>query len=180
MTAAIPITLLTGYLGSGKTTLLARLLAHPELEDTAVLVNEFGEIALDHQLLYSAAESIVLLEPRLSVLRAAQRSRRAAGRALRAAHARGDPALQARRDRDDRPCRPGTDPANPGGRADAGRSVSAGRRVTTVDGELGEPGARRALRIGQAGGARRSHRDHQGRPGDARNPGHRSKRGCAS
>ncbi len=62
MTAAIPITLLTGYLGSGKTTLLARLLAHPELRDTAVLVNEFGAIALDHQLLYSATETIVLLE----------------------------------------------------------------------------------------------------------------------
>jgi len=62
VTAAIPITLLTGYLGSGKTTLLSRLLAHPELKDTAVLVNEFGEIALDHQLLYSATESIVLLD----------------------------------------------------------------------------------------------------------------------
>ena len=62
MSAAIPITLLTGYLGSGKTTLLARLLAHPSLTDTAVLVNEFGAIALDHQLLYSATESIVLLE----------------------------------------------------------------------------------------------------------------------
>ena len=52
VTAAIPINLLTGYLGSGKTTLLSRLLAHPHLEDTAVLVNEFGEIALDHQLLF--------------------------------------------------------------------------------------------------------------------------------
>jgi G3E family GTPase len=62
MSGAIPVTLLTGYLGSGKTTLLARLLAHPELKDTAVLVNEFGEIALDHQLLYSASETIVLLD----------------------------------------------------------------------------------------------------------------------
>jgi G3E family GTPase len=62
VTQAVPILLLTGYLGSGKTTLLARLLAHPVLRDTAVLVNEFGEIALDHQLLYSSAESMVLLE----------------------------------------------------------------------------------------------------------------------
>lgn len=62
VTTAIPITLLTGYLGSGKTTLLSRLLAHSELKDTAVLVNEFGEIALDHQLLYSAAEAIVLMD----------------------------------------------------------------------------------------------------------------------
>ena len=62
MSNAIPITLLTGYLGSGKTTLLSRLLGHPELKNTVVLVNEFGEIALDHDLLYSASgESIVLL-----------------------------------------------------------------------------------------------------------------------
>jgi len=62
MSSAIPITLLTGYLGSGKTTLLSGLLGHPELKNTVVLVNEFGEIALDHELLYSASgESIVLL-----------------------------------------------------------------------------------------------------------------------
>jgi G3E family GTPase len=62
MSRPLPITLLTGYLGSGKTTLLSRLLGHPGLENTAVLVNEFGDIALDHELLYSAAESIVLLD----------------------------------------------------------------------------------------------------------------------
>jgi len=61
MSRAIPITVFTGYLGSGKTTLLSRLLAHPELKDTLVLVNEFGEIALDHDLLYTAGESIMLL-----------------------------------------------------------------------------------------------------------------------
>jgi G3E family GTPase len=62
MTGPIPVTLLTGYLGSGKTTLLARLLVHPQLRDTAVLVNEFGEIALDHQLLVSASETVVLMD----------------------------------------------------------------------------------------------------------------------
>lgn len=62
MTSAIPITLLTGYLGSGKTTLLRGLLGHAELRNTAVLVNEFGEIALDHQLLISSSETVVLMD----------------------------------------------------------------------------------------------------------------------
>src|SRR5262249_55819027 len=46
----IPVTVLTGFLGSGKTTLLNRLLRRPELSDTAVIINEFGEIGLDHLL----------------------------------------------------------------------------------------------------------------------------------
>ena len=46
----IPVTVLTGFLGSGKTTLLNKLLRRPELPDTAVIINEFGEIGLDHLL----------------------------------------------------------------------------------------------------------------------------------
>ena len=46
----IPITVLTGFLGSGKTTLLSHLLPHPEMGRTAVIINEFGEIGLDHEL----------------------------------------------------------------------------------------------------------------------------------
>jgi G3E family GTPase len=46
----IPLTLLTGFLGAGKTTLLNRLLRDPALKDTAVIINEFGDIPLDHLL----------------------------------------------------------------------------------------------------------------------------------
>jgi G3E family GTPase len=56
-----PVTLLTGFLGSGKTTLLRRALAAPELSDTAVVINEVGEIALDHYLVDFALGDIVEL-----------------------------------------------------------------------------------------------------------------------
>jgi G3E family GTPase len=56
-----PVTLLTGFLGSGKTTLLSRLLAHPEMGETAVIVNELGEVAVDHHLLRRVDERTVLL-----------------------------------------------------------------------------------------------------------------------
>ena len=46
----LPTTLLTGFLGSGKTTLLRRALVSPALADTAVIINELGEIAIDHHL----------------------------------------------------------------------------------------------------------------------------------
>ena len=57
----IPVTVLTGFLGSGKTTLLQAALASPELADAAVLVNELGEIGLDHHLLRRVDESTVVL-----------------------------------------------------------------------------------------------------------------------
>jgi G3E family GTPase len=56
-----PVTLLTGFLGSGKTTLLRRLLRDPALRDTAVIINEFGEVALDHLLVERLDEQTVLL-----------------------------------------------------------------------------------------------------------------------
>ena len=55
----IPVTLLTGFLGSGKSTLLAKLLRHPEFSDTAVVVNEFGEVGLDGILINHSNEQIV-------------------------------------------------------------------------------------------------------------------------
>ena len=57
-----PVTLITGFLGSGKTTLLQRLLLDPALSDTAVLINEFGEIGLDHHLLERIDEAMVMLQ----------------------------------------------------------------------------------------------------------------------
>ena len=58
----IPINIVTGFLGSGKTTLLARLLKSPALRDTAVLINEFGEVGLDHHLIEHAEESVLLMD----------------------------------------------------------------------------------------------------------------------
>jgi G3E family GTPase len=56
-----PIHILTGFLGSGKTTLLRHLLADRDLADTAVIINEFGEVGLDHLLVREVAEDVVLL-----------------------------------------------------------------------------------------------------------------------
>jgi G3E family GTPase len=60
-TEKLPISILTGFLGSGKTTLLVRVLASPGLADTAVLVNEFGAVGLDHLLLQAVEQDVVLL-----------------------------------------------------------------------------------------------------------------------
>jgi G3E family GTPase len=61
-TNAVPVTIITGFLGSGKTTVLNRLLKSPSLADTAVIVNEFGAVGLDHLLIEQAIEDAVLLK----------------------------------------------------------------------------------------------------------------------
>ena len=58
----IPVTIITGFLGSGKTTLLNRLLSQPALAEAAVIINEFGEIGIDHLLVSAPAENMVLLD----------------------------------------------------------------------------------------------------------------------
>jgi G3E family GTPase len=62
MTDPIPVTLLTGFLGAGKTTLLNRLLHDPTAGRVAVIVNEFGDVGLDHDLIERAAEDVVLMD----------------------------------------------------------------------------------------------------------------------
>ncbi|MBV8061551.1 MAG: GTP-binding protein, partial [Alphaproteobacteria bacterium] len=53
-----PVTVLTGYLGAGKTTLLNRILSEPHGKKYAVIVNEFGEVGIDNDLIVGADEEI--------------------------------------------------------------------------------------------------------------------------
>ncbi|MBU3694720.1 MAG: GTP-binding protein [Rhodocyclaceae bacterium] len=58
----IPIVLLTGFLGAGKTTWLNRLLREPGFASTAVVINELGEVGIDHQLVRHASDQVTVLE----------------------------------------------------------------------------------------------------------------------
>ncbi len=60
--SSIPITVVTGFLGSGKTTLLSALLKQKEMANTAVIINEFGKVGLDHALIERSDENIVELQ----------------------------------------------------------------------------------------------------------------------
>src|SRR6202451_3225001 len=62
MKTRLPVTLVTGFLGSGKTTLINAALRSPELAKTVVVVNEFGEVGLDHKLFARSSDSVVVLE----------------------------------------------------------------------------------------------------------------------
>lgn len=57
----IPVTILTGFLGAGKSTLLNRILKDPAMKDCAVIINEFGDVGIDHLLVESSGDSIVEL-----------------------------------------------------------------------------------------------------------------------
>jgi G3E family GTPase len=57
----IPVSVLTGFLGSGKTTLLNRLLKDPDLRDTAVIINEFGDVGIDHLLVEQSSDGVIEL-----------------------------------------------------------------------------------------------------------------------
>ena len=57
----IPVSIITGFLGAGKSTLLNRLLKDPEMSDAAIIINEFGDVSIDHMLVESAGEGIIEL-----------------------------------------------------------------------------------------------------------------------
>src|SRR5882724_11450619 len=57
----LPVSLITGFLGSGKTTLLKRLLRDPGMNRAAVIINELGEVGIDHELVANSSESMTLL-----------------------------------------------------------------------------------------------------------------------
>jgi G3E family GTPase len=58
----LPVTLVTGFLGSGKTTMINAALKAPELSNTVVVVNEFGEVGLDHSLVANSNDAVIVLE----------------------------------------------------------------------------------------------------------------------
>jgi G3E family GTPase len=58
----LPVTLVTGFLGSGKTTMINAALKAPEMSNTVVVVNEFGEVGLDHSLVANSNDAVIVLE----------------------------------------------------------------------------------------------------------------------
>lgn len=61
MSSPLPVTVLTGFLGAGKSTLLNFMLRHPALQGTAVIINEYGDVGVDHHLVETAEEDVTLI-----------------------------------------------------------------------------------------------------------------------
>ena len=57
----LPVTIISGFLGSGKTTLISKLVRHPAMNRVAVIINEIGEIGIDHDLVSMSSENVSLL-----------------------------------------------------------------------------------------------------------------------
>ena len=128
----LPTTVLTGFLGSGKTTLLRRALASPALADTAVIINEIGEIAIDHHLVDFVEGSVLELPGGCLCCAVREDLARTLREPARAARRRRDPAVSPDRHRDHRPRRPGADPVHARRRSDARPLACASARVVTL------------------------------------------------
>ena len=74
----LPVSLITGFLGSGKTTLLNRLLRHEAMKDSAVIINEYGEVGLDHLLVERVDGEVAVLAVVFAAQSAATSRRRCA------------------------------------------------------------------------------------------------------
>ena len=70
----LPVSVITGFLGSGKTTLLNRLLRHPEMSDSAVIINEWGEVGIDHLLVETLDGEVAVMASGCVCCTLAQRS----------------------------------------------------------------------------------------------------------
>ena len=163
--ARIPVTVVTGFLGSGKTTLIRELLARPEGANTAVVINEYGEVGIDDAAVARVERRHRAARQRVCVLHGAHRPAGEPAGALRRPGARRGAELSARDHRDQRSRRSRSGIADlrqrPGARrgippAGAGRGGRcAGRRRQS----------RAPARGAAPGGARRPHRAEQDRPG---------------
>ena len=126
--APITANILTGFLGSGKTSLLRRLLRQPDLSDTAVMINEFGEVGLDHLLIEAVDDDVVLLDSGCVCCTIRGDLKEALLR-LYARRQRGEvPPFTPRRDRDDRARRSGADRRHVCRRSDAEAPFSRRQR----------------------------------------------------
>ena len=159
-----PVTILTGFLGSGKTTLLNRALRDPAMARTAVVINEFGEIGLDHALAATSDDTIVVLENGCLCCTVFGDL---VGTLNRLYHAREAEEI------------PHFDHVviETSGLADPSPVIQAflsdptlaglyriGTVIATVDAVNGPGHARQSCRVRAAGRARRPHSDHQARP----------------
>ena len=125
MAETTPVTVLTGFLGAGKTTVLNHLLRQPALARTAVLVNEFGEIGIDHLLVEKLDENTVLLNAGCLCCTVRGDLTRVLREMLPARPPRRD---QPDRHRNDRPRRAGADPGHVDDRSGRRLCLSAGWR----------------------------------------------------
>ena len=101
-----PVTILTGFLGSGKTTLLNRAMRDPAMAKTAVVINEFGEVPLDHVLAAQSDDTIMVLENGCLCCTVFGDLVTTLNNLYHRARGRKYSALRSCGDRDLRPCRP--------------------------------------------------------------------------